>query len=152
MALTGRVQPEFEFLRPPFCEAPLEETLWPLGSGEAGEPPTASAEHGVSEDVLTLERAKEKQTLATSLSEHICVPHNEAVSVCPLISVEAVCWQPLGSKAEPFGASYSDGAQLSRFSYILKIVSWRSPLVSGLEADSQRVETVGWWLSSDSRL
>lgn len=60
MALQGGAQPEFEFLRPPFREAPLEETLWPLGSGEAGELLTACVEHGMREDILTLERAKGK--------------------------------------------------------------------------------------------
>lgn len=95
VALAGGAPAGFECLRPPFCEAPQEETLWTLGSGEVGKPPTVSVEHSVRKDILTLERTKEQQTLGPSLSENICVGHSRGVNVCPPSSVEAVCWQPL---------------------------------------------------------
>lgn len=83
MALVGGEQPEFEFLRNPFHEAPLEDTLWTLGSGGAGEPPTASAEHGVREDILIWKTAQEKnQTLGTSVNENICVNPEQRLCTC----------------------------------------------------------------------
>ena len=61
MALVGGKQPEFEFLRKPFHDAPLEDSpAWTLGSGGAGEAVTASAENGVREDILIWKTAQEK--------------------------------------------------------------------------------------------
>lgn len=57
--------------------------------------------------------------------------------------VKAVFWQPLWSKSEAFGASYSDGGQLNRFFINAKNshVVLNSSVNLRLEADSQQMET-----------